>query len=56
MDSSGCFCKSLRGVKMNKQNIDLDLINKKILVVVSEEFKNIKEIPVSNKYGKICIN
>uniref|UniRef100_A0A6C0EIJ4 Uncharacterized protein n=1 Tax=viral metagenome TaxID=1070528 RepID=A0A6C0EIJ4_9ZZZZ len=55
MDISGNFCKSLRGIKMNKQNIDLDLIHKKILIVVNEEFKNIKELPISNKCGKICV-
>ena len=49
------FYNSLRGTKINVKEIDLDLINKKILVVINEEFKTIKSIPNSNKYGKLLI-
>ena len=49
------FYSSLRGNKINVKEIDLDLINKKILVVIGEEFKTIKSIRNSNKYGKLLI-
>ena len=45
----------LRGTKINVKEVDIDLINKKILVVINEEFKSIKPIRNSNKYGKLLI-
>ena len=46
------FNKSLRGAKLEEKTIDLNLINKKLIMVIKEEFKDIKQFGNLKSYGE----